>query len=130
MIADDLIAEHNRIDDWVKKESKRFEEYCKPHKERLREIEQQLHDYMLEQKVQNVKGQSGTAYLSRILTLKVENRENLLDFAVEHWDEIGNALLLISAQKEAVRQYMDEHDGTPPPGVSTDYFIKCNVRST
>lgn len=130
MIADDLIAEHNKIDDWIKSESKRFDEYCKPHKERLRAIEQQLHAYLLEQKVQNIKGEHGTAYLSRILTLKIENRENLLDFANENWDTVGNALLLISAQKDAVKEWMDSHEGNPPPGVTTDYIIKCNVRRT
>ncbi len=130
MIADDLIAEHIKLNKQLKEWLKTFEDYCAPHKFRLKEIEQQLHDYLLSQKGQNFKGDSGTAYLSRILTLKVENREALLDFANEHWDEIGNALLMISAQKDAVKQYMDENDGKPPPGVTTDYFVKCNVRST
>lgn len=127
MIADDLIAEHIKIDDFLKSETKRFEEHLRPAKERLKAIEQQLHEYLLQQKGQSIKGDHGTAYLSRILTVKVENREALLDFINDNWDEIGNELLLINAQKDAVKRWMEEHD-QPPPGVTTDYFVRCNIR--
>src|SRR5207237_400587 len=116
--ADDLVAEHVRLDDWVKTETKRFGEYLEPHKARLKEIEDQLQAFMLQHKVESVRADSGTAYISTIMNAKVEDREKYLDFVNEQWDAYGNEMLLASVQKDATKQYMQDHAGAPPPGVT------------
>lgn len=126
--ADSLVAEHVRLDDWVKAETKRFGDYLKPHKERLQEIEDQLQAFMLQHKVDSVRADSGTAYISTIMNVKVEDREKYLDFVNQEWDAYGNEMLLASVQKEAIRQYMQDHAGAPPPGVAIGWFQRVNVR--
>ena len=141
--AEQLIAEHNKLDDWIKAESKRFSEFLKPHKDRLEAIGNQLLALSNTQGWQNFVSEKGygTAYRSTLLKISVSpeglpyeregqasvGREALLDFALDHWDDIGNDLLLVSAQVGAVRKYMEEHEGKPPPGITTSWFTRINV---
>lgn len=144
--ADELVARHLFLKDWMAAESKRFAEYLAPHKAEMEAIDNQLHGML------NALGggdkamlssDAGTAYLSTLMNVSVSpdgapytkpgaetqtGREALLDFALDNWDEIGNELLLFQAQKDAVRRWMDEHDGQPPPGLKISYFTRVNVR--
>lgn len=140
--AEQLIAEHNKLDDWLKAETKRFGEFLKPHKERLEAIGNQLLALSNTQKWDSIKTDAGTAYRSTLLNVSVSpdglpyergeeksiGREALLDFALDHWDDIGNDLLLVSAQKDAVKKYMEANEGKPPPGIVTGWFTRINIR--
>ena len=140
--AEQLIAAHNALDDWLKAETKRFGEFLKPHKERLEAIGNQLLALSNTQKWDSIKTDAGTAYRSTLLNVSVSpdglpyergeeksiGREALLDFALDHWDDIGNDLLLVSAQKDAVKKYMEANEGKPPPGIVTGWFTRINIR--
>jgi hypothetical protein len=140
--AEQLIAEHNKLDDWIKTETKRFSEFMKPHKERLEAIGNDLLALSNLQKWDSVRTEAGTAYRSTLLNVSVSpeglpyehdgqksiGREALLDFALDHWDDIGNDLLLVSAQKDAVKKFMEVNDGKPPPGITTSWFTRINIR--
>ena len=141
--AEQLIAEHNKLDDWLKAETKRFGEFLKPHKERLESIGNQLLALSNTQKWDSIKTDSGTAYRSTLLNVSVSpdggpyknsegnmviGREALLDFALDHWDDIGNDLLLVSAQKDSVKRYMEANEGRPPPGVTVAWWTRINIR--
>ena len=140
--AEQLIAAHNALDDWLKAETKRFGEFMKPHKERLEAIGNQLLALSNTQKWDSIKTDAGTAYRSTLLNVSVSpdglpyergeeksiGREALLDFALDHWDDIGNDLLLVSAQKDAVKKYMEANEGKPPPGIVTGWFTRINIR--
>ena len=140
---DQLIAEHNQVDDWLKSETKRFAEHCKPYKDRLEAIGNQLLALSNQQKWDNIKTDAGTAYRSTLLNVSIseegapymrdgreqKGRDALLDFALDNWEAIGNDLLLVSAQKDAVKRYLEEH-GAPPPGIKTSWFTRINVRRT
>jgi hypothetical protein len=141
--AEQLIAEHNKLDDWIKGENKRFGEFLKPHKDRLEAIGNQLLALSNTQKWDSIRTDAGTAYRSTLLNVSVSpeglpyqveghddriGREALLDFALNHWDDIGNDLLLVSAQKDAVKKFMEDHEGKPPPGVKTGWFTRINIR--
>lgn len=127
MSADDLIKEYIETRDKLKKACEWFETQCKPQKQRMQEIEAALLDLLNAQKADRIAGENGTCYKSHILNVKVEDREKLLDFINERWEEIGNELLLLNAQKDAVKRWMEE-TGAPPPGVVTSYFTHINVR--
>lgn len=140
--AEQLIEEHNKLDDFIKAETKRFGEFMKPHKERLEAIGNELLALSNLQKWENIRTDAGTAYRSTLLNVSVSpeglpyetdkgtsiGREALLDFALDHWDDIGNDLLLISPQKDAVKKYIESHEGKPPPGVTISFFTRINVR--
>jgi hypothetical protein len=138
LTAEQLIKQHNELDDWIKGESKRFAEFIKPHKERLEAIGNQLLALSNTAKWESIRTDFGTAYRSTLLNVSVSSeglpykesagREALLDFALENWDAVGNELLLISAQKDAVKKYMEENQGKPPPGIVTSWFTRINIR--
>jgi hypothetical protein len=140
--AADLIAEHIKVDDWIAAETKRFAEFMKPHKEKLQALGNQLLALSNTAKWDKIATDAGTAYRSTLLNVSVSpeglpyekegqtslGREALLDFALDYWDDIGNDLLLVSPQKDAVKRYMESHEGKPPPGCSVSWFTRINVR--
>lgn len=149
-----LIKKHIELDDWIKAENKRFASFLEPHKQMLEVIANEFLRRLNERKAENSKTEYGTAYISTLLNISVSpegsepyrrldspvdhtgdyinppalGREALLDFALDHWDEIGNELLMISAQKDAVKRWMDEHNGAPPPGIKASRFRRVNIR--
>lgn len=143
LTVEQLIVEHTKVDDWIAAETKRFAEFMKPHKERLLQISNQLLALSNTQGWESIRTDSGTAYRSTLLNASVSpdgakytnqqgqevvGREALLDFALDNWETIGNDLLLISAQKDAIKRYMESNNGTPPPGVLVNWFARINIR--
>lgn len=125
---DDLIAEHHRLDDFVKNESKRFSEHLAPTKARMEEIKNQLLALLNENKLDKIASDSGTAYISTLLNSKFTSREEFLDYCLDNWDDFGNEALQIGApQVTALRQFLDTHNGTPPPGVEISWFRRVNI---
>ena len=125
---DDLIAEYHRLNDFVIAENKRFAEHLAPTKTRLEDIKNQLLALLNEQKLDKLSGEHGTAYISTLLNSKFTSREDYLDFCLDNWDTFGNEALQIGApQVTALRQFLDTHDGTPPPGVEVSFFRRVNI---
>lgn len=143
---EDLTRDYFALDDWLEAETKRFGEHVKPTKLMLEAIKDEFLRRLNERKADSTKTDVGTAYKSSILNIQISpegvpytvttqdgvevkvGRDALLDFALDNWEEIGNDLLIISAQKEAVRRYMDEHNGQPPPGLKTSFMVRVNIR--
>ena len=124
---DALIAENFKLEDHVKAESEKFAAFCKPFKDRIAEIEGILRTRLLERKADSTKTDSGTAYFSNLMNTKVENPEALFDFVADNWADVGaDAKINIPVGK--VREWMDEHEGNPPPGMSTSYFLRLNIK--
>jgi hypothetical protein len=146
MSAEALIQEHFALQDKIKAANKQLADFIAPWKKRLEEIDgelmQALNALGTGDKA-SISTDVGTAYLSHLLNIGIDpeaspyvneagqeqlGRMALLDFALEAWDEIGSELLLIQPQKDAVKRWMDEHEGVPPPGVKTSWFTRVNVR--
>lgn len=128
MTPDDLIAEHNKLDDFVTAETKRFTEHLKPVKERMEEIKNQLLALLNAQKLDKIAGDHGTAYISTLLQPTLSDREVYLDYCLENWDEAGNELLIVGKpQIKALHAYLDTHNGEPPPGVAVSWFRRVNI---
>lgn len=140
----DLVKRYVDLRDWTQAEKKKFETFMEPHKQTMDVIENEFLRRLNERKAQSTPTEHGTAYKSTLLNVSVApeaapyqrdadspvstGREALLDFALDNWDAIGNELLIISAQKDAVKRYMEEHEGLPPPGIKVVPFIKVNIR--
>ena len=142
--ANDLIAEEIKIDDFIKAQSKAFGEFLKPHKARQEEIQNLLLALLNQQQVDSIKGDAGTAYKSNILNVGIDaegtepyvkpdngveerGREAFLDFSLDNWETFGQDGLMFSAQKDAVKKWIEEH-GKPPPGIKISYFTRVNIR--
>ena len=122
----DLIAENHKVNDLIKAAQVKFDEWAKPHRERLKAIEDSLFARLAERGADSTKTDAGTAYISNLASVKVEDEAKLFDFAAEHWDEYGPELKL-SIGIKAVRAYMDANNGQLPPGISLSKYSRLNV---
>lgn len=121
---DALIAENHQLEDQIKAGLAKFNEWAKPRKERIEAIESEIRKRLLERGADSTKTDSGTAYLSNIMNTKVEDVGALFDYVAEHWDE---ADAKVNIPVSAVRQYMEMHEGQPPPGLSISFYKRLNI---
>lgn len=152
--ADALIAEFFKNKDHVEAQTKAFQEFCKPYRDRMEAIEQRFlaaFNAQSESERASVSTPHGTAYRSILVTPKIEpdKRESFLDFCLDNWDSVGNAMLQIGApQKDALQEYQDKRKeeidtfikqnagrypdnvSLLPPGVATSSFARVNIRKS
>lgn len=127
-VSDDaLIAENFKLEDLIKQASAKFEEWAKPHKERIAQIEAEISRRLLERKADSTKTDSGTAYFSDLMNTKIENTGALFDFVADHWDEFGSDVKL-NLPITTVRGYMDANSGALPPGMSNSFYKRLNIK--
>jgi hypothetical protein len=122
----DLIAENHKITDQLKAGIAKLDEWAKPLKDRLKEIEDDLFKRLVERGSDSTKTDAGTAYISNLASVKVEAPTNLFDWAADNWTLVGDEVKL-SIGIKAVRAWMDEHDGQLPPGVSLSKYSRLNI---
>jgi hypothetical protein len=120
-----LIAKHFELESVLKQREEARDKEDKPYKDGIAGIKAVLQQRLIERGANHTATDSGTAYLSDILNVKVTNREDFLRYAAS---PEGDDMLLASAQKDAVKTYMQMHEGQNPPGVETSVFTKLNIR--
>jgi hypothetical protein len=142
-----LIQEWNMLKAHLAEQSRLFTEYCKPYRERQEAIENALHAFLHQNKLQNVRTEYGTAYKSTSTTPKIEDRDAYLDWCLDNWDEGGNEMLQLGApQIDAFKRYMEMREkqleemkqggafpsdmSFTPPGTSVSFFEKVNIRKS
>ena len=122
----DLIAESHKIDDQIKAGTAKLNEWKAPLAARVKEIEDDLFARLVQRGADSTKTDSGTAYISNLADVKIEDKAALFDFVADHWADIGDEVKL-SIGIKAVRAWMDEHNGELPPGVSLSKYSRLNV---
>ena len=125
---DQLIAENHKLEDELKAGMAKYAEWAKPRKERIEAIESEIRRRLIERNADSTRTDSGTAYFSDLLQTKIEDREALFDFIADNWESYGDQMLKLGAAVDAVRQYMSDHDGNPPPGLSVSFYRRLNIR--
>lgn len=126
-----LIAARVQLNAWLTSESKKMSDYFAPYRQRLQELDQQLLACSIQQKWENFKTEHGTAYRQTTLTPKIEDRDKFLDFCLENWDTVGNALMQLRAPAvEAFREYMDANQKAFPPGTTGTFDTHINIRKS
>ena len=132
LTAADLMREHFQITDWIEKQKKRFDEFCKPYHDRDEYIKGQLLAKLNDlggDGRQSIKTEFGTCFKSTIITPKIVDREKYLDAVLDAYDTWGNGMLQLRApQKESVDTFMRENNGQLPPGVETSSVTHLNLR--
>lgn len=122
-----LIAENHQIEAWIKQATEKLNDWAKPHKERLKEIENDLFARLNERGSSSTSTDAGTAYISTLMNTKVEDATKLFDFLADHWDEYG-ADIQINLSKDAVKRFMEASSGHVPPGMSISHFSRINIK--
>jgi len=126
-----LVTEHQQIRAHLDAQSKVFSNYCKPYNDRIEQIQAAITASMTEQGIKSFKTDTGTAILSEINTAKIkpDERDEYIDMCLEHWDDFGGEMLQISTPKaEAVRNYMDAHEGHLPPHIEMNTILRFSIR--
>lgn len=96
-----------------------------PYKGALGTIEAAFMARMNERQVNSIAADGGTAYRSTVLSVRTADKLTFID-----WVKDNNLLhdMDVRPSKETVKTWMDEHDGTPPPGVDVATIHKINFR--
>lgn len=139
-----LMERYFQLKDWLAGEDTRYKAYVGPFKEEMDGIETEFLTRLNARGADASKTDNGTAYKSTLLNVSVSpeglpykaidreapmtGREALLEFCLDRWEEIGSDLLQVGAQKDAVKKWMEESGGNPPPGVKTSFFTRVNIR--
>lgn len=126
--AEELVGEIVALKDKIKSGSDQFDTWAKPFKEKIAANENAIMALLNEQRIESVRTDAGTAYLSTITSFKVINREAVLKVILDNWESFGSEALLLNVQKDAVKRYMDEHEGALPDGLTSDSFRRLNIR--
>lgn len=125
--ADKLIADVIRLKDKLALANEQFEQFVKPWKTAIQEAENKLLAMLNEQRLESIRGDAGTAYKSTITSYKIVERDKVLDLIMDNWDAFGNEMLMFNVQKDAVRRYVEEN-GKLPDGLTSDSFVRLNIR--
>ncbi len=125
MNAADLIKKRIEIRDYLERIAKEREAADKPYVDAVTALEGMVSQLMLEQNVESLKTEHGTAYKSKIMAVKMADRDAFLDFVI---NTDGKQFLTSAVAKEAVKEYMDEHNSALPPGLDVTYIMKTNFR--
>jgi acyl-CoA reductase-like NAD-dependent aldehyde dehydrogenase len=123
---DALIAENHKIDELIKAAQEKFNEWAKPHVTRRDEIENILLARLQERKANNTKTDSGTAYISHPMTVKVEDQGALFDWVAENWESVS-ADTKLNIKVDAIRAFMENNEGKAPPGLKIGYATNLNI---
>jgi len=127
----DLVKQRQQIRAWLEAQQKLFSDYCAPYNDKVAKLDAEITAAMTEVGIKSLKTDTGTAILSEITTAKIkpDERDAYIDLCLENWDEFGGEMLQIGAPKaEAVRAYMDAHEGQLPPHIEISTMLRFSIR--
>ena len=104
-----------------------FEVELKPYVDGMATIENEFLRRLDERGADNTKTEAGTAYKSTLLNVKVVDRDAFMKYVSTYWSNGGSDMLIVSAAKDAVKQYI-ETNKVEPPGIETSQFTRINIR--
>ena len=125
MDAEEIIAKYIDIRDFIEAKEKEHKEALKPYRQALDTLEGAA-ALMAQQTGQtSLKSVSGTAFPVDQLRVKCDDKDVFLDFVID-----GNRREFLTAHvsKEAVREYMESHEGEVPPGIEIEKFVSWQFR--
>lgn len=127
----ELVAEHQKIKAWLEAEQERFNAHCKPWTDRMNAVKAECSAQMQASGAKSQRTEHGLAILSTLDKASIEptERDDYLKMCLTNWKAFGGEMLQIGAPKaEAVRNYMDTHDGRLPPHVKITTVLQFSIR--
>lgn len=122
---EELIRQYRMLEADEKELVKEQAEALRPYVEGKMFIKNFILHILDQQGEKSVNTSAGTAYISSGPKPKVDNRDVLLEHVREHdaWDMLDIGVLL-----NPVKDFLDKSGGEPPPGVTIEYWRRCNIR--
>ena len=121
----EMIGEYIRCRDWLEADDAKHAERQAPVKERMQILEGAVTEALLAAGGESLKTEQGTAYRSTVLAVRCASREDFMDFV---FDGRREGFLTSAVAKDAVKEYMQMHEGQIPPGIDVTYIHKTNFR--
>lgn len=125
MTIGEMIKKYVELRDFMKLRAEARAVEDKPYNEAMETIEGIVLQHLNENSEQSIKTEWGTAYKSTTMSAKVASPEDFFNYVRE---ADAFQLLTSAVSKDAVKDHMEEHQGTPPPGIDVTYFTKVNFR--
>lgn len=125
---DQLVEKYIELRNTRDKMTADFAETLKPITEGMTLIENVFLGRLNDRKAQNTRTEHGTAFKVKHLAVKVKDANAFLRYTLENWQQGGVDLLHVGASKKAVQDFLDQHEGTPPPGLETSSETVVNIR--
>lgn len=125
MTIGEMIKKYVELRDFMKLRAEARAVEDKPYNEAMETIEGIVLQHLNENSEQSIKTEWGTAYKSTTMSAKVASPEDFFNYVRE---ADAFQLLTSAVSKDAVKEHMEEHQGTPPPGIDVTYFTKVNFR--
>ena len=126
-----LVEEYLTLGKRISKATEQFENLLKPLKTRQQECQLALMEFLTQTGQSSGKTPKGTFYKSTIVTPKIMDREKYLEDVLANYNTWGAGMLQIGApKKEAVDEYLREHNGKLPDGITTTSFTRVNIRGS
>lgn len=127
---DQLIAKYIAMRDKVDALYKDADTQAEPYKQGMAVIEGVLTADLLalspdDEGKRSISTESGTVFRQKWTSAKVEDREAFLQFV---FNTTSEQFLTNHVSKEAVIEYMDEHNQAPPPGIKYEAGWKTLIR--
>lgn len=124
---EELVSRYVALREKVASMNKAHEEKVKPYNDAMETIANVLLASLNARGAESTKTAAGTAYLSTTHRVNVSDRDALLSYVKQSGDL---SMFTNAVSKEAVEEYMEQHEGQLPPGISRTGFTKCNVRKS
>jgi hypothetical protein len=121
----ELITAYIKYRDYTAAKQKALDDELKPYADAMATISTAMLDHLNMSGADSIKTDAGTAYVSELDSMKVGDRDALGAFILETGEL---QLLSMAVAKDAVRDYMAEHQGQLPPGVEKSSIRKVNFR--
>jgi len=126
----DLIAQFIKLRDTMAAEQAGFDKHMQPYKDGMTAIEQAITAALLA--LDNDEGKRnisipgvGVAFRQQWTSATVADGDTFFDFVI---DNNERQLLTLHVAKDAVKEYMETHNGTLPPGVDWAHGWKTKIR--
>lgn len=122
--ANDFIRKYVELRDDKKRLEAVHAEQMKPINEAMQMLEGMLGQLIIETGADSIKCESGTAYRSKTMAVRMRDKKAFVDFAFA----TAPSVLDIRASKKGIQEFLEGEQSCPVPGVDIDYLYTINVR--
>ncbi len=122
---DEIVLQYRKLRQKAEDIVNEAAERAKVYKDAMEQIENLLSSLMHEMGLKSLPTDHGTAYQTTVTSVKINDRETFLDYAIANHRD----LLQFSCNKIALKVYEDEKKPKPyPPGIEVTKIKRVNIR--
>lgn len=122
----DLIKKYIELRDWLERDTKAAEERQKPYRDAMATIEGAVQKHLLDNNLDNVKSEFGTAYRTTHMSVKLADRGAFINYITQNSNN-PFSYFTNAVSKEKIKEHIDAH-GSAPSGIDVATIQKIGFR--